>query len=172
MPCIYYGTEQGLHGAGSDPAVREALWGGPGHDPNSPFYQQIARILGLRSDQAALRYGRFYFRQLSGDGASFGFSSFTPGVLAFSRILNDRDIIAASNFSKASPQTLFVGVDFTLSKDGTALNILHSNKPAPAPAEPTRKLPKARVTQADGSVSQGICATRVTLAPGEVQILG
>jgi len=27
IPCIYYGTEQGLHGAGSDPAVREAIWG-------------------------------------------------------------------------------------------------------------------------------------------------
>jgi glycosidase len=26
IPCVYYGTEQGLHGAGSDPAVREALW--------------------------------------------------------------------------------------------------------------------------------------------------
>jgi glycosidase len=27
-PCIHYGTEQGLHGAGDAPeAVREALWG-------------------------------------------------------------------------------------------------------------------------------------------------
>ena len=33
VPCLYYGTEQGLHGHGSDPAVREALWGGPGFDP-------------------------------------------------------------------------------------------------------------------------------------------
>ena len=30
IPCLYYGTEQGLHGHGSDLAVREALWGGPG----------------------------------------------------------------------------------------------------------------------------------------------
>ncbi len=28
IPCLYYGTEQYLHGKGSDPAVREALWGG------------------------------------------------------------------------------------------------------------------------------------------------
>jgi glycosidase len=28
IPCLYYGTEQGLHGHGdSDPFVRQALWG-------------------------------------------------------------------------------------------------------------------------------------------------
>ena len=32
IPCLYYGTEQLLHGRGSDEAVREALWGGPGFD--------------------------------------------------------------------------------------------------------------------------------------------
>ncbi len=31
IPCLYYGTEQGLHGSGSDPAVREALWGIASH---------------------------------------------------------------------------------------------------------------------------------------------
>ena len=36
IPCLYYGTEQGLHGVGSDPAVREALWGGPGFPQNTP----------------------------------------------------------------------------------------------------------------------------------------
>ena len=119
-----------------------------------------------------MRYGRFYFRQLSGDGASFGFSSFTPGVLAFSRILNDREIVVVANFSKTSAQTLFVGVDFALSREGTALTVLYSNKPAPAGAAPTTYLRNARVEQVDGSVRQGICAIRVTLAPGEVQILG
>src|SRR5271163_712889 len=37
IPCVYYGTEQGLHGAGTDPAVREALWGGPGFVVANPF---------------------------------------------------------------------------------------------------------------------------------------
>jgi hypothetical protein len=27
VSCLHDGTEQGLHGAGSNPAVREALWG-------------------------------------------------------------------------------------------------------------------------------------------------
>src|SRR5207302_5962819 len=86
VPCVYYGTEQGLHGHGSDPAVREALWGGPGFNPGNPFYRAIQQIAAVRAAQAALRYGRFYFRPLSGDGTNFGVSTFSPGAVAFSRI--------------------------------------------------------------------------------------
>ena len=62
IPCLYYGTEQGLHGRESDEAVREALWGGPGFDTQSFFYRAIERIAKVRSERPALRYGRFYFR--------------------------------------------------------------------------------------------------------------
>ena len=51
IPCLYYGTEQGLHGAGSDAAVREALWGGPGFDEQSDFYQHIHQIATVRAQQ-------------------------------------------------------------------------------------------------------------------------
>jgi glycosidase len=81
IPCLYYGTEQGLHGHGSDPAVREALWGGPGFVEGSKFYGEIQKIAKVRSEQAALRYGRFYFRPLSGDGRNFGISGFPGGSI-------------------------------------------------------------------------------------------
>jgi glycosidase len=172
IPCIYYGTEQGLHGAGSDPAVREALWGGPGFDVNSPFYKHIARILQIRAAEGAIRYGRYYFRQLSGDGATFGFSTFAPGVLAFSRILNDREVVVVANFSKSVAQQLYVVVDSILSQPGTQLTTLYSNKDSSTPADATKWIPNAIVTQLDGSTSQGACAAFVTLAAGEAQILG
>ncbi len=173
IPCIYYGTEQGLHGAGSDPAVREALWGLPGgFDSSSPFYGHVARILQVRGAESALRYGRFYFRQLSGDGASFGFSTFSPGVLAFSRILNDREIVVVANFSKSAPQQIYVVVDSTLSQPGAALATLYSNKDATTPATAAKWLADAVVSQLDGSNAQGACAVLATLAAGEVQILG
>ena len=86
IPCLYYGTEQGLHGSGSDPAVREALWGiAPEFPPNSFFYSQIQRIVAVRNAQPALRYGRFYFRPISGDSVNFGISPFpgrNPGMVA------------------------------------------------------------------------------------------
>lgn len=49
IPCLYFGTEQGLHGSGSDAAVREALWGGPGFDDHSDFYQHIQQIVAVRA---------------------------------------------------------------------------------------------------------------------------
>jgi len=62
IPCLYYGTEQGLHGRGTDEAVREALWGGPGFDQASSFFKTTQAIIAVRDGQAALRYGRFYVR--------------------------------------------------------------------------------------------------------------
>src|SRR5271165_6802274 len=56
IPCLYYGTEQGLHGSGSDPAVREALWGiDPTFPQNTSFYLEIQKIAAVRSAQPALR---------------------------------------------------------------------------------------------------------------------
>ena len=89
IPCLYYGTEQGLHGSGNAmEAVREALWGKPGgFDRDHPFFQAIRQVSAVRQQQPALRYGRQYFRPISGNGVQFGMSTFAPGVLAFSRIL-------------------------------------------------------------------------------------
>src|SRR5262249_32797718 len=46
IPCLYYGTEQGLHGhGGGDQSVREALWGKPGSfDGNHPFFKAIRAL--------------------------------------------------------------------------------------------------------------------------------
>jgi glycosidase len=173
IPCIYYGTEQGLHGAGNtDESVREALWGGPGFNADAPFYVDIAKILALRATEPAIRYGRFYFRQLSGDGVNFGFSTFAPGVLAFSRILNDREVLVVANASKVDAQQLHVVVDSTLTPNGKALAILYSNKSASQAPAAAAWIAGASVTQIDGSVGQGTCATLVQLRPGEVQIIG
>src|SRR5260370_1776643 len=40
IPCLYYGTEQGLHGSCSDEAVRQALWGGPEFPTSAYFYDE------------------------------------------------------------------------------------------------------------------------------------
>ena len=72
IPCLYYGTEQGLHGGGNSPeAVREALWGKPNaFDRDHPFYQAVRQVSAMRENQPALRYGRQYFRPISGNGGS------------------------------------------------------------------------------------------------------
>src|SRR5207245_1450091 len=131
IPCVYYGTEQALHGAGSDAAVREALWGGPGFNDQAPFYKAIQQLAAVRASHPALRYGRFYFRPVSGDGQTFGVSPFPKGVLACSRILNDEEAIVVANTNQAQDQSLDVIVESQLSKAGDTYRILYSNKAAP-----------------------------------------
>jgi glycosidase len=74
IPCLYYGTERALHALGGrDLAVREALWGQPGNrfDQQHPFYKAIAQVAKVRAKQPALRYGRQFFRPLSGRSCPF-----------------------------------------------------------------------------------------------------
>lgn len=175
IPCLYYGTEQGLHGNGSDPAVREAIWGAPGFDQGSFYYQQISRLAVVRAAEPALRYGRFYFRPISGDGQHFGVSTFRQGILAFSRILVDQEIIIAANFSPTETRSFDVIVDITLNHPADQYKVRFSNKPTFQ--GPDRVIEKASgavaVQETNGTSGSGpLRSIRVSLAPLEVQILG
>ncbi len=173
VPCVYYGTEQGLSGAGSDPAVREALWGGPGFNEQSPFYIEIQKIAKVRGSHPALRYGRFYFRPISGDGLTFGISTFPQGVLAFSRILNDEEAIIVANTNSGQSAAVDVIVEGQLSREGDAYRIFYSNKQAPTNPSSVRQTGPVTVHETDGSTGHGpLHVVRVTLQPLEVQILG
>jgi len=175
IPCLYYGTEQGLHGAGSDPAVREALWGSPGFAQNSSYYQHISQIAAVRRATPALRYGRFYFRPISGDRQHFGISTFVNGTLAFSRILMDQEIVIVANTDTNNSCSARVIVDSTLNQPGDQLRILYSNKQQPQAPGAVEQLTAGSVyvQEADGSIGSGpLTCLLVTLAPLEVQILG
>ena len=175
IPCLYYGTEQGLHGAGSDPAVREALWGGPGFAQNSTYYQHISQIAAVRRGSPALRYGRFYFRPISGDGQHFGVSTFLNGTLAFSRILMDQEIVIVANTDPVNPCAVYVIVDNTLANPGDQFRILYSNQWQPqAPSAVEQFAADAVwVQETDGTAGTGpLNCIHVTLAPLEVQIIG
>jgi glycosidase len=179
IPCVYYGTEQGLHGAGSDPAVREALWGGPGFaTTGDTYYEDVAAIAKIRRECPALRYGRFYFRPVSGNvgsGNNFGVSPYNGGVLAFSRILMDQEILVVANTDTQNAHTLSVIVDLTLHGAGDALRVLYSNKTAPAAVGNVVQLAGGSVVVAetDGTTGTGpLNCVSVTLQPMEVQIIG
>lgn len=173
VPCLYYGTEQGLHGAGTDPAVREALWGiAPEFPQDTLFYSQVQKIVAARRAQPSLRYGRFYFRPISGDGVNFGVSPYPGGVLAWSRILNDQEVLIVANTNTAQSQSVYVILEITLSAAGKALRVLYSNKSAPATPAPVVRLNQVTVAEVDGTTGTGpVNAVRVSLQPMEAQIL-
>jgi glycosidase len=177
IPCLYYGTEQGLHGSGdisSGEAVREALWGKPdAFDTNAPFYKDIKTLTQLRSQQPALRYGHQYFRPISGDFSIFRISTFAPGILAFSRILSYQEIVVVANTDTQNTYTVGIIVDETLNEVGTAYQIHYSNKSAfTSPGLVTASSAETATYQVDGTVSFGsVRYITVTLQPMEVQIL-
>lgn len=179
IPVLYYGTEQGLHGAGdSDQNVREALWGKEGtpFDANNPFYHAIREIAAVRAGQPALRYGRQYFRQVSGSGREFGISQSAPGIIAFSRILNDMEVVVVANAFTNTGFPGFVLVDFSLNPPGSRPNLLYSNKGTSAtPPEKVIQKDKGTVIihEIGGTTTDGPCrAVPLTLQPMEIQIFG
>jgi glycosidase len=174
IPCLYYGTEQGLSGSGSaDLAVREALWGAPSaFNQEHALYVTIQRLGALRAREPALRYGRFYFRPLSGDGVHFDISDFVGGVLAFSRILNEREIVVVANTDTRQSFSGQVIVDASLHTSPSSLTVLFSNLRTTATC-PVGTTSIAEIHETDGSISSGPArVASVTLAPMQVLILG
>ncbi len=184
VPSLYYGTEQGLHGFGDqDLAVREALWGkADAFTRAQPLYAAIAALAAIRARQPALRYGRQYFRSVSGDGIRFGVSSFAPGVLAFSRILNDQELLVVANTNTHESWTGEVIVDRALNAVGSRYVVLFTNKAlsqsgdhggvTPEPVS-EKVAGKVEIHEIDGSVTSGPArALRVSLQKMEIQILG
>jgi glycosidase len=175
IPCLYYGTEQGLHGSGNAPeAVREALWGKPSpFDQFSAFYQAVKAIASVRNSQPALRYGRQYFRPLSGDSLTFGISQLAPGILACSRLLSNIEVVVVAN-TTAQSETLAIIVDETINATGDLYQVLYSNKPTfTSPGAVQDSGPGTTVYNVDGSVNHGpVRYLTVTLQPREAQILG
>ncbi|HLA74337.1 MAG TPA: alpha-amylase family glycosyl hydrolase [Gammaproteobacteria bacterium] len=137
VPCIYYGTEQGFDGGGdNDRYVRECMFGGQWgafdsigqHFFNSehPIYQAITKIAEVRKSEPALRYGRQYFREISGNGNDFGHPADGKCTLAYSRILDDTEILVTLNLD-ASPRNDFITVDYNLNSVGQTLTNLLDN---------------------------------------------
>jgi glycosidase len=168
IPCVYYGTEQGLSGQGdSDSHVREALWGRPdAFDESSTFYRALRDIARVRAGCPALRYGRQYFRPLSGDRQTFGMSGFTPGVLAFSRILNEDEIVVVAN-ATASQVDVSILIDATLNPVGAEFTTLYSSLGSTAQA----KVEESQAQVIGGGPPGRIRSIRITPGPGEARIL-
>ncbi|MBU6481681.1 MAG: alpha-amylase [Nitrospirae bacterium] len=123
-PCLYYGTEQGLAGTGGDTQIREAMFdatpNGQSHlNKRCRLYQEIAKIASVMRTSEPLRFGRMYYRQISGDRIHFGLPYGTEYTLAFCRILYKRDVLVAYNISK-HPRSDAIVVDATLHSAATA----------------------------------------------------
>jgi glycosidase len=126
--CIYYGTEQGFSGHGGDNEMREAMFdkATPGRNllnTNCTIYQGINKIAGVMRTNEPLRFGRMYFRQISGDGEHFGFPFGFTYTLAFSRILYPNEILVAYNVEDNDRHDSVI-VDSVLHAHGSSMRFL------------------------------------------------
>jgi alpha-amylase len=152
IACIYYGTEQGFAGNGkNDRLIRETMFdlADPSRDflnTNCGIYQEIAKIAAIHRTNPALRFGRMYMRDISGNGRDFGRPQGHPCTLAFSRMLSDQEVVVAYNTSTSDERNDFVCVDARLQRDranfkfvsgGSGMVPVHRH---PDPNNPTRAL--------------------------------
>jgi len=175
IPCLYYGTEQGLSGMGKQlESVREALWGKPNaFDEKHPFYQATRKIANVRANQAALRYGRLYFRPVSGDGLHFGLSKTVEGVLAYSRLLSDEEILIVANTSVSSVWEGDVLVDYDLNARSSCFDLLYCNHEAATELPIVDKSgSRVSVQMENGATTTGpVRIVHLRMNPMEIQIL-
>lgn len=134
IPCMYYGTEQGFNGGGDDDKlIRENMFGGEWgafetkgvhfFDRDNPTYKGIQKIAEIRKSEPALRFGRQYFRDISRDGSHFYFPTTHDGILAYSRIIDNEEIVIAMNLSTSEQQCLIV-TDNVLNESGAIFSDL------------------------------------------------
>jgi glycosidase len=179
IPSLYYGTEQGLSGTldangnidlTGNESTREALWGKPNaFDEGAVKFKHVQALSIVRANEPALRYGRFYFREVSGNGIDFGQSTGRGGIIAFSRILVDREVVIVANTGVQA----FAGaviVDRDINSAPRSMRVAYSNLDNTGTST-TRQLASANFFQ-DGQVTSGPAAVLdLALAPREVQVL-
>jgi hypothetical protein len=124
----------------SDRYLRECMFGGPFgafrtrdrhfFRENSWLFREIAKILKIRRKQLALRRGRQYLREISGNGVDYGLPQTIGGelrsVVPWSRILDREELLLAINTDAESPRPASVVVDRDLHPPGAALRCLYS----------------------------------------------
>jgi len=174
IPCVYYGSEQLLDGAGgNDRYIREALFGGAFgafrsrdrhvFDEAAPTFRQLADLLAVRAAQPALRRGRQYLRQISGDGVQFGYPTGFGGpvraVVAWSRLLAGAEVLCAVSTDASGAQSAWVVVDAEAHRPGDTLRCLYRSGP---------DAPEKVAVEARG----GGAAVRLSLPPAGVAVYG
>jgi glycosidase len=141
IPCIYYGSEQFFDGqGGNDRYIREAMFGGAFgafrskhrhlFNESSPVFEELAKIIRLRSQEIGLRRGRQYLRPISGDGVSFGIPTILGdrmrSIIPWSRIIDQQELLVAVNTDFANPITAWATIDNDLHTAGDQMQCRYS----------------------------------------------
>lgn len=193
IPCIYYGTEQAFDGnqeyhdfsiesklSFEDRYIRESMFGGTFgafetegchfFDPDHPTYLRIAAIARISNQKnkigQALRRGRQYMRETSFLDRPFSI----PGpkeLVAWSRILFDREVVMALNTHATENRGADITVDALLHPPGSTLTFLYKSDWSDAEL----RNPPQNQTVPVKEHSDGRAIIRINLPPAGMAIL-
>jgi hypothetical protein len=107
-------------------------------DQSHPLFVAVQTLGRLRRDEPPLSYGRLYFREVSGNGQDFGLSKDIGGVLAFSRILAEREVLIVSNTNTMQQFQGWVVVDLDLGRSARTMQVTSARR-APASSRWSRR---------------------------------
>jgi glycosidase len=134
IPCLYYGTEQGFYGT-TDPDDREDMFAGlfkdgpsgsvvtlssPGVDNfnmTHPLFLSVAQLNNFRRLYPAIALGSYVVRSENASG---------PGLLAYSRVLNNQEVFAV--FNTANSSQVLPSTTLTYPAGTVLLNLLNTNE--------------------------------------------
>jgi len=186
IPCIYYGTEQAFDSGGqpspNDQVLRENMFGGRFggkcskgvhfFDENAALFKAVSKLCELRHNWIALRRGRQYVHEISGDGVHFGppakFGERLHTLVSWSRVVADHEMLIIFNTDEISGHELYSALNPNLRREGDELHLLLSYTPESGlePLEsPRYALPMLKVERRGG-----VLCTRLALGPAGIAI--
>jgi glycosidase len=186
IPCIYYGTEQGFDSGGqpspNDAVLRENMFGGRFggkrskgvhfFDEDAPLYQALSTLCALRHKWIALRRGRQYVHEISGDGVHFGppvkFGDRLHTLVSWSRVVADHEMLIVFNTDELNAHELYSTLNPNLRTEGEELRLLFSYTPESGVeplGSPRHAPPKLEVERLSG-----VLCTRLALGPAGIAI--
>ncbi len=186
IPCIYYGTEQGFDSGGhpspSDKVLRENMFGGRFggkcskgvhfFDEETPLFQAISKLCALRHQWIALRRGRQYVHEISGDGVHFGppvkFGHRLHTLVSWSRVVADHEMLVVFNTDEINAHEIYSVLNPNLRSEGDELRLLFSYTPESG-VEP-HESPRHALSRLIVERRNGVLCTRMALGPAGIAI--
>jgi len=188
VPCIYYGTEQSFESGGransNDRVLRENMFGGSFgakrsegvhfFDEDAQLFKSVSKLAELRRNTIALRRGRQYVHDISGNGEHFGppakFGDRVLALVAWSRVMADQEFLVLFNTDEREKHEMYSTLNPNLRQEGEEMQLLFSYVPGvgvESLASPRHALPKMKVERRGN-----VLCTRVVLGPAGFAIYG
>jgi hypothetical protein len=143
-------------------------------DEDAQLFKSVSKLAELRRNAIALRRGRQYVHDISGNGEHFGppakFGDRVLALVAWSRVMADQEFLVVFNTDEREKHEMYSTLNPNLRQEGEEMQLLFSYVPGvgvESMASPRHALPKMKVERR-GSV---LC-TRVVLGPAGFAIYG